>query len=170
MINGQLKRIPNGESKLSKRAIIKRNGNKITFSTNDGEEVDFVTFGSFFNVYVRSNVEIVSGICSRQFIKSKIFGHPRKGKIVKINNKKCSKQKMKSYKRSCKRKGLKRGEFKNCVRDLCNGLSRKIERRIVRFNKQEKKKVLKIVKKHRKQKKIRGSQLTCSLYADPHVS
>jgi len=91
-INGHIKRIKEGINKISKRGSIIKAGNKITFSTNDGEEVDFITFGSFFNVYVRSNVEKVSGICSQQFIKSKFFKHIHQGKIIKFRHKKCPKK------------------------------------------------------------------------------
>jgi len=93
-VNGHIKQIKNGITKLSKRAVIKRNGSKITFSTNDGEEVDFVSFGSFFNVYVRSNVEVVSGICSHQFTKSKMFSHPKKRKNCTHKKSKMSKKKI----------------------------------------------------------------------------
>jgi len=137
-INGHIKRIKEGINKISKRGSIIKAGNKITFSTNDGEEVDFITFGSFFNVYVRSNVEKVSGICSQQFIKSKFFKHIHQGKIIKFRHKKCPK-KMK-YHRICQRRNLKGNALKECVSDLCNGLSKKIENKIINNNKKEYKK------------------------------
>jgi len=71
-INGKIRSIPEGELKLN-GGLIRRNGNKITFSTNDGEDVDFISFGWFFNAYVRSNARKITGICSQKFVRSKFF-------------------------------------------------------------------------------------------------
>jgi len=79
-------KIPNGTTKLGLGSIIRSGNNKITFSTNNGEEVDLLAYGYFFNAYVRTNSLKVSGICSQQYIKSKFFKHPEHAKEIKIKN------------------------------------------------------------------------------------
>jgi len=79
----------------------------------------------FFNVYVCSNVEKVSGICSQQFLKSHFFNHVHIGKIVNIRQPKCS-RKLK-FKKVCKRRKLKRNALRQCIADLCAGLDKRIE-------------------------------------------
>jgi len=133
-IDGRIRNVPNGVLKL-KRGLIRRAGNKITFSTNNGEEVDFITYGSFFNAYVRSNTPKISGICSQQFKKSRFFRNPQKGRRVVFKKRPCPRRA--TFKRRCAVKGLKGRKLKFCVRDLCNGLSRKIERRILKDNKKK---------------------------------
>jgi len=64
-------------------------------------------------------------------------------------------------------KGLKRGALRNCVVDFCSGMSKEVERKIIKMNKKEDKKI--IIKKIHKVKNTKGTQVTCSLYADPHV-
>lgn len=93
IINGHIKHLNAGVTNLSGKGTVIKAGNKLTFSTNDGEAVDFISFGTFMNIYVRSNVEKVSGICSQQFIRSKFFNHVQIGKLVKIKTPKCDHKK-----------------------------------------------------------------------------
>jgi len=122
-VNGRLKKLLNGVNKLKHGGFIKKEGNKITFSTNDGEEVDFISYGSFFNAYVRSNIPKITGICSEKFIHSHFFSHYHKGHRVKFSKKHCVHKKR--HVLSCKRRGLKGAALKNCVFDRCAGLSKK---------------------------------------------
>jgi len=161
-INGEVQTLTNGVRKISRKGSVIKAGNKLTFSTNDGEEVDFITFGSFMNVYVRSNVDTVHGICSQQFIKSKFFKHSQKGKIVEIETEKCPNRE--KYTISCKKRGLRRGALRQCIQDLCNGLSKEIENKMIKINHNEKIEHIRI-----KPRKI-VSRVQCSLYADPHVT
>jgi len=50
---------------------------------------------------------------------------------------------------------------------MCAGLDKKIEKRILKRNKHEKKKIVKVSK--RVLKHLRVKRITCELYADPHV-
>jgi len=159
LINGRTVTIPNGELKL-RGGIIRRNANKITFSTNDGEEVDFVTFGWFFNAYVRSNVPKITGICSQKFVKSHFFKHTVRAKIDHFKKRTCRRRRI--FKKMCHKKGLKGKRLTFCIRDLCAGLPVKIELQIIKLNKKED--VVKIIKK-----KVVVNRITCALYADPHV-
>jgi hypothetical protein len=148
IINGQSKKITNGRTNISRKGYVIKAGNKLTFSTGDGEEVDFITFGSFMNVYVRSNIQTVHGICSQQFIRSKFFNNVHIGKIVKINHSKCPKRKI--YKKICKNRKLKRGALRQCIDDLCAGLDKKIEEKIININKEENRVVIKKIQKKKK--------------------
>jgi hypothetical protein len=134
-INGQVRPIQNGRTQISNEGVVIKNGNKLTFSTNQGEEVDFISFGSFFNAYIRTNVKSATGICSQQFNRSYFFGHPQKGKIVKINTNNCANRAV--FRRHCRARGLKGGDLRDCVVDRCNGLDKRIENKIIRDNKRE---------------------------------
>jgi len=161
-VNGENQAIANGITKLSRKGSVVKAGNKLTFTTNDGEEVDFISFGTFMNVYVRSNVQTVHGICSQQFLKSHFFRNAHKGKIVEINNERCPNRA--KYTISCKKRGLRRGALRQCILDLCNGLSKDIEIKMIKINHNEKKEHIR--KKHRKI----VTRVQCSLFADPHVT
>jgi hypothetical protein len=153
IINGKTRVINNGVTRLSRKGTIVRNGNKITFSTNEGEEVDFITFGSFFNAYVRTNVRHVKGVCAQQFLRSHSFRTEHRGKIVKIRRKLCPKKMV--YSQRCRRNGLHGMALKNCVSDLCNGLKRSVEKKILKRNRREKHKKLKIIFKRHRHKRAR---------------
>jgi len=123
IVNGQSRNLPNGVTRISRRGIVTKAGNKLTFSSGDGEEVDFISFGTFMNVYVRSNVEKIGGVCSQQFLKSHFFNHVHTGRIVKITPFKCPRRS--HYTRVCKRRKLRRGALRECISDLCAGLDKK---------------------------------------------
>jgi len=154
-IDGEVRDIQQGVTKL-KRGKITVVGNKITFSSKR-EAVDFVSYGSFFNAYVRSSVTRVSGICSHQFIKSGFFGHPQKGHKV-IVKRTCHRKFQ--HTESCKRRGLKGRPLKFCVRDLCAKLPKKIEDKIINQNNNE---------EHRDAPRKRVNRGQCYLQADPHA-
>jgi len=46
---------------------------KLHFLIKGGEELDIISYGTFFNAFVRSNAEHTRGICNQEFIKSKIL-------------------------------------------------------------------------------------------------
>jgi len=161
IINGEERNIPNGITKLSNGGIIQKNGNKLTFSSGRGEDVDFVSYGWFYNTYVRSDVPKISGLCSQEFVHSHFFNHYEKAHRIEIKKEHCPK-KMENKQR-CLAAGINKPEkVRFCVRDLCNGLPMKIEDKILIKNINEKeKKIVKIVK--------RVQRITCQLVADPHV-
>jgi len=136
IINGHVKHLNAGVTNLSGKGTVIKAGNKLTFNTNDGEAVDFISFGTFMNVYVRSNVQKVSGICSQQFIRSHFFNHYHIGKIIEIKNRKCHNKK--KFKKECKKRGLKKGALRQCIFDFCAGIEKKIEEKIITINKEEK--------------------------------
>jgi len=130
-INGKIRTILEGELKLNgKGGIIRKNKNTITFSTNHGEEVDFISFGWFYNSYVRSNRRHVTGVCSQKFIKSKFFHNPHHGKRITITKVKCPNKK--EFIHRCKNRKLNGKKLKFCVADLCNGLPVRIEKQILK--------------------------------------
>jgi len=140
-VNGQPAN-PTGKFRLPNGGSITKAGNKITISSEVGEEVDFISYGSFYNAYVRSNLVGVSGLCSHQFVRSSAFGH-KDGEILQKPKLFCpQKQKHLKY---CKGKGLKGIPAMNCAFDLCAKLPRAIERRILRQNKRENRQVIKRV-------------------------
>jgi len=83
IIDGREHSIPNGKTEIGKRGFVFRNGNKVTFSTGNGEEVDFISYGYFYNAYTRSTVPKVTGLCSQEFVKSHFFNHEQTGSIKK---------------------------------------------------------------------------------------
>jgi len=91
LINGQLQNIGEGKTRISRRGSVTKAGNKLTFSTGDGEEVDFLTFGTYMNSFVRSNVEHISGVCSQQFIRSRFFNNHQVGKLIHPGHPNCAK-------------------------------------------------------------------------------
>jgi len=159
-IDGKVVNIPHGELKLNGGGIIRRAGTKLTFSTDNGEDVDFIAFGFFFNAYVRSSVRHITGICSQKFVRSHFFRHSIEGRKVIIKRRVCKRRKL--FKKQCQLRGLigKRRLF--CTRDLCSGLPVRIEREILHDNKHEKH--VKLIKE-----RIKVQRITCELYADPHV-
>jgi len=80
----------------------------------------------YFNAYVRSNVPTVSGLCSQQYVKSKLFRNPMKGKIEVVKQRHCHKKA--HFANVCRRRGLNGQRLKNCVFDLCAGLSKRDEK------------------------------------------
>jgi hypothetical protein len=166
-IDGKVVALNNGQIKVGKRSTITRLNNKVTFSTGEGEDLDIVSFGWFFNAYVRSRAEKVSGICSQQFIRSTFFNHPQVVKDRHIKLPKCPRKK--HFVKKCTKWGHAKSKFtlRACVLDMCAGLKKSIEKRILKRNKHEKKKVFKVSK--RILKHLRVKRITCELYADPHV-
>jgi len=145
--------------KLEGGAIITQTGNKFNINSGNGEDVDFVAFGYFFNAYVRSSRRKVRGLCSHQFIKSHAFNHPKEGKIVRRARVNCANKK--AHVKTCKAKGLVKTFLRNCVFDLCARFPRKLERKVLKWNKKEnKKKPLPVTPVKR---------VTCDMYADPHA-
>jgi len=134
LLNGKPFALPTGGS------IIKK-GNMVTIKSGDGEEIDFISYGKFYNVYVRSNKKGTKGLCNKQFLKTKVFPHPRKGVIlpkVKINAKTC--KKFLKHSTYCRAKGLNGVKLRECIQDLCLKLPKKIEKQILKDNKKEKRK------------------------------
>jgi len=159
-INGKIRVIPEGELKLNGGGLIRRNGNKLTFTTNNGEDVDFISYGWFFNAYVRSNIPVITGICSQKFVHSHFFKHEDRGHRITITRPKCPKRAL--FRKHCQRRGLRGKSVVFCTRDLCAGLPIKIENRLLRRNKREKK--VKLIRE-----RVKVQRITCELYADPHV-
>jgi len=62
---------------------------------------------------------------------------------------------------------MKKGALRACVFDLCAGLKKSIERKILKVIKKGKAK--KVVVKRSLVKHLRIKRITCELYADPHV-
>jgi len=98
-------------------------------------------------------------------LKQKVYSHI----IIKQFKKKVSPPpcpKRKSFMRYCERRGALRGEFKNCVFDLCAGISKRNERRIVKIDKKEDKKPLPVKKLVIPVRR----RVTCSAEGDPHFT
>jgi len=138
-IDGINKNLPQGKTRLPRGGFINVAGSKITFGTEDGEEVDFVAHGSYFNAYVRSNVPNVAGICSQQFIRSTFFRNPVVGQVDNIKVGRCPRRA--HFRKVCERAGLRGVRLHECVFDRCHGFTRKQERRLIREQKREKKKL-----------------------------
>jgi len=136
-IDGQDITLQSGRNKLPRGGYLDINGNKITISTGEGEEADFVTFGSFFNSFVRSDVEIVSGICSEQFVKSNFFSSPINGKVEHIHERLCHRRE--HFEKRCRHDRLVGAKLINCIFDFCQGVSKKFEEKIVHNIKHENK-------------------------------
>jgi len=117
--------------------IVKSN-NKFTINSNQGEEVEFVAFGYFFNAYVRSNRKGISGLCTGEFKASHEFNHPRKVHDVKVGNGKCIGRER--HVATCAGKGLKGAALNMCVFDLCANFPKALEKQILKMNKAEGKK------------------------------
>jgi len=138
-IDGQDIKLSNGRNKLPQGGWLDLAGTKITLGTGDGEECDFVSFGWFFNSYVRSDVEVVGGICQQQFIHSKFFSSPIRGRIRSIHERLCDRRD--EHERTCRRNRLVGTRLINCIFDLCQGMDKRIVRRLVRNNREFKKSV-----------------------------
>jgi len=140
IINDNPVTLHEGVKNLRDGGFIKVAGTTITISTGDGESVDFVSGGWFFNSFVTSDAPHVSGLCSGQRVNSHDFAHPqqqRQGHEFKVKS--CESEKY--FEHQCKQKGL-RGQFlKNCVFDLCSGISLRSETKIVRQQKRQERKV-----------------------------
>jgi len=95
----------NGKINLPRGGFIKKSGIRITYGTSDGEEVDFDAHGTYYNVYLRSSVPDVSGLCSQQFVRSSFFRNPIIGEIDNIRVGKCHKRS--HFRRKCERLGLR---------------------------------------------------------------
>jgi len=112
---------------------VTRNGNKITCSTGEGEEIDIVTNGSWLDVYVRTNKANTGGICSNGF-NAKAAQHPRHVACPR-------RRQNRAWCRGNGGRGGHRGFMTNCVFDLCQGLRREEELKIkreVRFQRHRK--------------------------------
>jgi len=130
-IDGQNTNLNQGINRLPKGGYINVQGAKTTYSTEDGEEIDFVSGGTYYNVFVRSNVPNVSGLCSQQFVKSNFFSSPEIGQIDHIEHHHCKHHER--FHRICANKGLTGNALKDCIFDRCGGFSRKDERRVIRL-------------------------------------
>jgi hypothetical protein len=140
-VNGAAAQLPSGKKfELPNGGSILHAGNKVTISSESGEEVDFISFGSFFNAYVRSNLAHVSGLCSHQFVKSHAFGTTHTQRILHPKLRCPRKAKHMRY---CRGKGLKGVAQLNCAFDLCAKLPVAFEKRILRRNRKENRKRLK---------------------------
>jgi len=151
-INRRLVNLRAGVNKIPGGGQITLAGNKITLSTNDGEECDMYQFTSrnrgYFNAYVRSNVPTVSGLCSQQYVKSKLFRNPMKGKIEVVKQRHCHKKA--HFANVCRRRGLNGQRLKNCVFDLCAGLSKRDEKKLIKIARRQKHiKLKRIIKRGR---------------------
>jgi len=72
----------------------------------------------------------ISGICSQQFIRSHFFRHEHRGKQIKIIKKHCPRKAV--FLKRCRKHNLTGLKLRFCMRDLCNGLPRRIERIILK--------------------------------------
>jgi len=138
---------------------VTKTNNKFNVNSNRGEDVDFISFGSFFNAYVRSTLEGVSGLCSHQFVRSTAFNKPIKGKVLPRPRINCRNKK--KHAKSCAKKGLNGDAKRNCIFDLCAKFPKDLEKRIIKWNKTENKKKPKPI--------VPIKRVTCDLYADPHA-
>jgi len=126
-IDGVDRELKDGRNNLKRGGFINVQGNKITYSTNDGEEVDFISYGSYYNAFVRSNVPNVSGLCSKQFVRSTFFGVTMGGRIDYSKKLVCPRRN--EFAQYCRRRGLRGNKLKGCIFDRCQGMSRKAEKK-----------------------------------------
>jgi len=156
-IDGEEKRVENGIKIQLGRAFILRNGASITFSTGEGEEVEWVSsrtkashgnsMDEYFNGYVRTNVLHPKGLCSNQFVRSKFFGHPQEGKIITIKRDVCERRE--EFKKECERLGHGGKKLENCIFDRCSGMSRNALKKQAKEIRRKTKKVFKVkVRRH----------------------
>jgi len=149
LIDGRSHTLKDGKKELSLGGSITCAGTKVTFSTNDGEEVDFISGGWYFNSYVRSDVPHVDGLCTGKRVNSKDFAHPQKQvQGEKFDLKNCAKKEL--FEHKCSKKGLKAQFLKNCVFDLCSGISLRSETRIARQSRKQQKKSFTQIKTKKK--------------------
>jgi len=139
-VDGQDRTLKQGRNRLPRGGSLVVAGNKITVTTNDGEEGDFISFNSFFNAFVRSNVPQVSGMCSQQFTRTNFFPGHKHGHVDNFHVPNCPN--MARFRQSCQRSGLRGAHLRSCVFDRCAGLPRRIERRIIRQIRVERRKVV----------------------------
>jgi len=115
LIDGRSHTLRDGKKELSLGGSITCAGSKVTISTNDGEEVDFISGGSYFNSYVRSDVPHVEGLCTGQRVNSKEFAHPQKqvqGKEFDVKS--CVKKEL--FEHQCSKKRFESPIFKKlCI-------------------------------------------------------
>jgi len=160
-VNGEaVKLAPGTPLKLGNGGSLTQLGSKFNINSNDGEDCDFISYGTFFNAYVRSDKPEVTGLCSHQFITSTAFGHPRDGTILPTPKLNCAKkEKHLTY---CKEhRGLKGRAALNCAFDLCAKMPKEIEKKMIEQNKVEDKSRTYVVSPIKR--------VTCDLYADPHA-
>jgi len=138
LINDKVKKIIEGTTNLKHGGAIIKKNNIVYFSTDDGEEVELVSFGSYFNAYVKSNTRHVSGLCSDQFVHSHFFKNYHQAHKVKFEKKHCERKE--EHRRTCLGHGLKGDRLRFCIQDLCGGMRRSELKRIVVRNIKEKKK------------------------------
>jgi len=82
----------------------------------------------------------------------------KQDQLKKIKKEHCERKS--DYKKRCERNGLKGTSLVNCVFDLCSGLPREVEKRIIKRDIKEEKKEIPIKRVTRPQ---------CHLVADPHA-
>jgi len=128
-----------GKHQLNFGVLVVLGGNKVSIISK-GEEVDFIAYGYFFNLFAASNAlpSEVKGICAHQFKRSMDFRHPRLGRYVEFVHKHCHRRNM--FERIC------RSRFGNkiaaCVFDLCAGASRKLVFKMGKAIRKEKHKII----------------------------
>jgi len=191
-INGRMVHLPeNKKYHLPQRGYLIKVGTKLTMSTGNDEEADFYSYAGtqdpkgqpfYFNSYVRSSARRITGACSNQYIPAKgLFSRERKARIKKVKKPRCPKRR--HYERYCHNRGAIRAEFKTCVFDLCAGISRKNEKRIIKITRKEERKVAPKKKKKNKKKRKKSytkkkkkivipvrRRVTCAAEGDPHFT
>jgi hypothetical protein len=159
-VNGEVQNLVSGKVvPLPKGGALIQNRSTFTIRSNEGEDCDFISYGWYWNAYVRSNAPHVTGLCSHQFIESHAFANPRDAKVLPKPKVDCEHRARHSA--TCRKQGLKGRPRLNCVFDLCVNFARKDEKKITRQNKKEDKKKIHRLAPIRK--------VTCDIYADPHV-
>jgi len=120
----------NGTQKVNKLVSVSRSGYTVTVSA-PGETISFVySPGWWYNTYVTSSHTKVSGVCSHQFIFSEDFDHPIKGRFLVKGLPPCPKKE--EYKTFCRQQKLGIAHRKQCVFDLCSGITKDDEGRIIK--------------------------------------
>jgi len=158
-IDGEERKVENGIKIQLGRAFILRNGASITFSTGDGEEVEWVSsrtkashgnsYDEYFNGYVKTNVLHPKGLCSNQFIRSRFFGHPQEARIITIKKDVCERRE--EFRQDCERLGHGGKKLENCIFDRCSGMSKNALKRQTKEIRRKTKKVFKVkVRRHHK--------------------
>jgi len=113
----------------------------------------------FINAWVTSNIPKTKGLCDHQFTHSNFFRTMSVLPPVEIKALTCDKKE--EYASFCSGFGLTKELKKNCVFDLCNGMT-----------KEQVEKIFNVNKKHHKEKPkcARGAVRSCNIFADPHVT
>jgi len=127
-INGKVFQ-EDGRHQVTDDVTVTKTGSKVTIAAK-GEEIDFIQHGMFYNIYVRSSRERVSGLCSHFWIPSKDFKHPQVGRRVTLPKPDCWNRS--HFKAHCNKLKLGMAHRNECVEDLCAGLSLEKEKEIIK--------------------------------------